>query len=368
MKRRSFIFSTAAAMSAAGLSLQSEAAAKRSTTQEQRCIVDGSSDTVPTAEYLQLLKAGGVDVWHYNGPNSLQEFASVLEFIDEHSSEMTLIRTLSDIRDAKRRGAIGLVLGWQSAANLLDVSGNEWRMSNPPRLTLRAYYELGLRIVNLSYNLANQFAGGCLDDEVGLSVSGRYLVGRLQELGILVDCGGHTGERASLEIIKIARRPVICSHSNVAALNDNPRCTSDRVIEGIASTGGVFGVSAIDSFLTWGYKDANKDPIKDVPPQATVSRMVDDIDYLMRLVGPDHIGLGPDFTHAGNVLVDPDDAFQFPRSMTYRQQPIRYVKGFEDVSKIRNVETELRRRGYAEVDIDKIMGGNWLRVYDKAWS
>src|SRR5665811_514552 len=93
------------------------------------------------------------------------------------------------------------------------------------------------------------------DRQMPLTRSGEFLVRKMQEMGILVDCGGHTGERSSMDIIRIAKRPVICSHSNVKALNDNPRCTSDRVIDGIARTGGVFGLCAVDAFMTWGYQD-----------------------------------------------------------------------------------------------------------------
>jgi membrane dipeptidase len=276
---------------------------------------------------------------------------------------------VSEIEAAVKGGRLAMLFGFQDGASFTEGAGNDWRDVNPPQTTLRAFYELGLRALNLSYNIANQFAGGCLDPTVPLSRAGKFMIRRMQEFGILVDCGGHLGERSSLDVIAMARRPVICSHSNCKALNDNPRCTSDRVIEGIASTGGVFGINAVDAFMTWGYKDANKDLVRDIPPQATVARYVDEIDYLMKLVGPDHIGLGPDFTYGLDAFyVDPANQFEFPPEMTYKQHPVRFVKGFENISQLANVTAELRKRNYSQYNIDKILGGNWLRVYRAAWT
>jgi membrane dipeptidase len=141
------------------------------------------------------------------------------------------------------------------------------------------------------------------------------------------------------------------------------------VIEGIARTGGVFGVNVISTFLTWGYKDVKKDRIRDRPPVATMDRLLDEIDYLMRLVGPDHIGIGPDFVHGrGTFKVDPEKSFSFPIEMTYGEDGIEYVRGFEDISKIGNVRAGLASRNYSKENIDKILGGNWMRVYRDAWN
>jgi membrane dipeptidase len=212
-----------------------------------------------------------------------------------------------------------MVFGWQDSSALEEGhAGNDWRDSLPPVTNLRAWYELGLRVANLQYNMANQFGGGCLDPTVPLTIQGKFLVAQMQEIGILVDCGGHTGEQTSLDIIAMARRPVICSHSNVLALNDNPRNTSDRVIEGIAKTGGVFGVTAMDGFMTWSRKDAPLAMTGPYPKTATVSRYVDEFDYLKKLVGIDHIGLGPDFINDLEPI-DPSHSVEFPTTMTYAQ-------------------------------------------------
>jgi membrane dipeptidase len=371
MHRRSFLSRTAAvaALAAGSPALATDAAEPASAAAPGTFVVDGSDVSALSPEYLDLLAKGGVDVCQWNAAETLISISQAYEFADRNAGRVAVVRSYSDIAAAKKAGKLALILGWQDAGALQQSDDDEWRYANPPQTTLRAFYQLGLRVVNMTYNIANQFGGGCLDPTTPLSRAGKYLVGRMQAIGILVDCGGHLGERSSLDVIAMARRPVICSHSNCKPLNDNPRCTSDRVIEGIASTGGVFGINAVDAFMSWGWKDAKKDPVKDIPPQVTVARYVDEIDYLMKLVGPDHIGLGPDFTHGLDAFaVDPANQFQFPIEMTYKQHPVRYAKGFENISQLGNVTAELRKRNYSQQNIDKILGGNWMRVYAAAWS
>jgi membrane dipeptidase len=328
--------------------------------------VDGSD---LSSAMIDKYKRNGADVWLFDGPRTLPRFSRAFEFLDREAARITLARSYKDILAAKRAGKVCMVFGWQDSSALEEGhAGNDWRDSLPPVTNLRAWYELGLRVANLQYNMANQFGGGCLDPMVPLTIQGKFLVAQMQEMGILVDCGGHTGEQTSLDIIAMARRPVICSHSNVLALNDNPRNTSDRVIEGIAKTGGVFGVTAMDGFMTWSRKDAPLAMTGPYPKTATVSRYVDEFDYLKKLVGIDHIGLGPDFINDLEPI-DPSHSVEFPTTMTYAQpKTMKLVDGFESVDGLGNVRAEFVRRGYSTVEIAKIFGGNWMRVYREAWN
>jgi membrane dipeptidase len=128
------------------------------------------------------------------------------------------------------------------------------------------------------------------------------------------------------------------------------------------------GVAAVDAFMTWSAKDAPRAETGPFPPRATVATYVDQFDYLKRLVGIDHIGLGTDFIsdiEAG----DPAAAFQFPPEMTNKQSPsIQYAEGLESVSDIGNVRAEMEKRGYSAEEIAKVFGGNWMRVYREAWN
>jgi membrane dipeptidase len=260
-----------------------------------------------------------------------------------------------------------MVIGWQNSAALEEGPGNDWRNSRPPRTKLREYYELGLRVANLSYSLSNQFGGGMLDPKAPLTTQGKFVIGKMQDMGILVDCCGHTSEQTALDIIAMARRPVVITHGNVLALNDNPRNSSDRVIEGVAKTGGLMGVTALDAFMTWSRKDAARVDTGPYPPQATVARYVDEFDYLKRLVGIDHIALGTDFT-SDIEAADPSQLFQFPPEMMYKQTTIKYVDGFASVSDLKNVRAEMVCRGYTPEEIAKVFAGNWMRVFREAWN
>lgn len=345
---------TAAAGSAAAGTVEAEAAPIGPV------VVDGCSPAAPTPEYLALLRKGGVDCWNVSMLPTLLQMSQLLEFAAQNSKDVEIAKTAADIRRIKQEGRISLTIGWQEA-DLFAMKGESDWWSKPPKTTMRLFYELGLRVAGLIYNLTNAFAGGCLDPHVGLTKAGREIVTQMQSLGILVDVGGHTGERSSLDIIAMAERPVVCTHSNVAALNANPRNTSDRVIEGIAGTGGLFGVSAIDPFMSWGRDDVGKR--KEPKRRADVKRYVDELDYLKRLVGVDHIGIGGDFTTGATSVIHPDESFAFPPEMTYVQDPIQYAQGFEDISKLPAVRAEMVRRGWSKEEIDKVMGENWMRVY-----
>lgn len=375
MKRRSFLGLSLLATAAVARGDDAAPAQRESRAVDPtRLVVMGCDVSALTSSYVDFLQRSGVDVWCYNAPETVRDFADTLNFLDQNSAKIVLVRSVDQILAAKAAAKIAFVIGWQNSRAIEEAGGSDWRYSRPPKTTLRAYYEMGLRVANLCYNLANTFGGGNLDPTSPLTRAGAYLVSEMQEMGILVDCGGHTGEQTSLDIIRIARRPVVCTHSNVGVLNFNPRNSSDRVIEGIARTGGVFGVTAIDAFLNWGVKDAAKDPRRDRRPTVKVGRLVDDIDYIVRLVGPDHVGLGPDFLEGYNTpgqpsfSVDPDKQFQFPREMTYAQDKVQYVDGFENVGQLGNIRRELERRGYTAENIAKILGGNWMRVYAAAWN
>ena len=285
-------------------------------------------------------------MWFYL-PN-LPEFSADLEFLDS-DPRIKLAKTVADIRANKQAGKVSMVIGWQNSAALEEGPGNDWRNSRPPRTKLREYYELGLRVANLSYSLSNQFGGGMLDPNAPLTTQGKFIVSEMQDMGILVDCCGHTSEQTALDIIAMARRPVVITHGNVLALNDNPRNSSDRVIEGVAKTGGLMGVTALDAFMTWSRKDAARVDTGPYPPQATVARYVDEFDYLKRLIGIDHIALRTDFTSYIEAA-DPSQLFQFPPEMMYKQTPtIKYVDGFASVSDLKNARAKwyvvaIRRR------------------------
>ena len=159
-------------------------------------VVIGADGSVPSKPIVDKYISAAADVWFYL-PN-LPEFSADLEFLDS-DPRIKLAKSVADIRGNKQAGKASMVIGWQNSAALEEGPGNDWRNSRPPRTKLREYYELGLRVANLSYGLSNQFGGGMLDPKAPLTTQGKYLVGKMQDMGILVDCCGHTSEQTALK-------------------------------------------------------------------------------------------------------------------------------------------------------------------------
>ena len=324
-------------------------------------VVNGLDVSALNGKYLGMLKTGGVNCW-YKSMGGLQSFADVYNLLDKYSDEIVAATTVREIRQLHEKGKISLIFGWQSAEALgmdqLDA------LRGPPRTALRAYYQLGLRICGIAYNLANIFGAGNFEPHIGLTRAGRRLVEEIYNLRIILDVGGHTGEQTSLDAIAMsAGVPVICSHTNVAAIADNPRCTSDRIIKAIAKTGGVIGLTAVNDFHVRGKKDMN------VPhsPRVTVEELLDQFEYLRKLVGVDHIGVAPDFVAGRSIDYDLVNQSAAINREIISDGRWLYVKGFENISKLPNVTRGLIQRGWSTGEIRKVLGENWLRVYKQVW-
>ena len=344
-------------------------------------IVVGVEGSDLTPQYLDDYLRAGATVWQYSGNTmTFDRFDKIDAFVAANSSGVILAKSYNDVLAAKQAGKVAIVAGAQDLYPLepeweanLDNPPNNWDV-NPPKTQLSAYYDRGLRIANLAYNFSNFFGGGCLDPTTPLSVGGRYIVGQMQDMGILVDCS-HSSEQTGLDIVKMATRPVVISHSNPAVLDDNPRNVSDRLIEGVAKTGGLIGMNALNAFILWSRADAPHADTGPFPPMASLSQYVDMIDYVVRLVGIDYVGLGTDWTWgdppdpSNAASPDPAKSFKYPPDMNYNQpNGLEYVQNFKQVSDLPFLVPELIRHGYSYVDIKKIMGGNWMRVFSQAWN
>jgi membrane dipeptidase len=326
--------------------------------QRSTTVVNGLEGSALTEKYLEMLKAGGVHCVHQS-VGGLASFASVLTFLDQHPDKIVQAGTVREIRQLREQGKIAHLSGWQMAEPLIYDANGEGPVKN-----LRAYRQLGLRIASIAYNNSNIFGGGCLDPDVPLTRLGKKYIEAVHTQRLVLDVCGHTGERTSFDAIQISKGvPIICSHTNARAVNDNPRNISDRLIEAIAKTGGVVGLTSVSDFHTRSPKDTN------VPrsPQATLDQLMAHFEHLKKLVGVEHIGLGPDFM-TGRVDLDKMgmDRERWPADV-YSDQPWQMVKDFETIIELPKVTQALLDRGWSEADVRKVLGENWLRVYEKAW-
>jgi membrane dipeptidase len=193
---------------------------------------------------------------------------------------------------------------------------------------LRAFYARGVRLMTLTWNRRNAIARGVGDPgKGGLSAFGREVVAEMERLGMIVDVS-HLSDEALDDVLAVATRPLVASHSNAKALLAHRRNLSDSQLARIAATGGLVGLTFAGVFV-----DAE-------PSRVTLERALDHLDRLVQAAGTDHVGLGTDF-----------DGFTAPYGMVMK-----------DCTGLPLLTEGLLRRGYAEADIRKLMGMNWLRV------
>ena len=239
--------------------------------------------------------------------------------LEENADQLTLATKVSDIERAKAEGKV---------AGILSLEGAE-ALEGDLRV-LRAFYKLGVRNIGLTWNLRNAAADGV--DETrsssGLTNLGVQLVQEMNRLGIMVDIS-HLSPTGVLDVLHVSEAPVIASHSNAYALCPHRRNLTDEQLESVASKGGVVGVTFVPNFVT-----ENKS-------QTTLKRVLDHIDYMVKTMGVDHVGLGSDF-----------DGFFNSK-----------VRGLEDVTRLPRLTAGLVERGYGEEDVKKILGGNFERVF-----
>ncbi len=269
----------------------------------------------------------------------------------ERSDSITLVETVDDILEAKRNGRTGIILGWQNATpieNDLDRLG--------------LFHRLGVRIVQVTYHERNLLGNGCYERrDDGLSHFGMDAVAEMNRLGILVDLS-HVGEKTTLDAIETSRKPVAFTHANARSYHDVVRNKTDEALRALADRGGVVGVTCIVTFLRTGY-------------ESTVDDYAEAIDDMVGRVGIDHVGIGTDYTQDQPEsfwrYIGSQQGTKYPSTFddgTARYQDRQlYPQGLEMPDKLPNLTDALVRRGRGSAEIEKILGGNWLRLLRDAW-
>ena len=199
---------------------------------------------------------------------------------------------------------------------------------------LEALYATGVRMIGLTWNGRNEIADGVGVGARpgGLTDVGKDCVAHMEELGIVVDLA-HVAEPSFWDVIEMATKPVAVSHANAKAICDHRRNLTDDQIRAIAKTGGVIGVTYVPAFLA-----SPSDPTPDID---TVVRHVD---YLCDVGGVDVVGLGSDFDGIAKTPIGLEHAGQMPA-----------------------LTAALLAKGFREEDVEKMVGGNWLRVFKACW-
>lgn len=291
------------------------------------------------------------------GDDMAQSLNEVRGFLNVIANEPTfcLADTPQAIRDAKQNGQIAHIM---LAQDSLFIGHN---LEN-----LLLWKQLGLRVMQLTYNEQNLAGSGCLElHDGGLTQYGRVLIREMERIGITLDLT-HVGEKSFMEAAAVATQPLLATHSNPKSVVDNPRNITDEQIKAIADSGGVVGVTTWAP-LIW---DGS-------PGMPTLDDYLRCLEYVIELVGVDHAGVSTDSmgTWGAYPRHDPNpDAVpygsvtdEFDRIAQPEDDNNRQPSDFNGIVDYPVLTAKMVERGYSEENIHKLLGGNFLRVFDATW-
>jgi len=324
--------------------------------QQTGVVLDCLYAVKPNDEILPLIRKGNVTAIHVTV--AVHEFFRAtferthgwLAFIDRHPEDLVLARSVADIERARLENRVAIIFGFQNTLSIEDDVRN-----------LLVFKELGVRVVQLTYNERNLVGDGCTERQnSGLSDFGIQVIHELNRLGMLVDLS-HVGEATANEAISVSQAPVAATHSNARRLCDTPRNLSDETIKAIGAKGGVIGINAFPGFVSR-VKEG-----KDL----TINDYLEHLDYIAGLIGPDKVGIGTDLID-GKTEADyltPDGLMGVGR-YPYKPDaypPFPWIYPVRTIEKYPDIVEGLIRRGYSDDHIRGIMGGNFLRLFRLVW-
>ena len=223
----------------------------------------------------------------------------------------------------------------------------------------------GLRSLGVTYSESNALGNGLKEDrDGGLTKFGRKAVERMNKVGLLIDCS-HCGDQTTLDTVEWSEKPIVLSHIGARTLWDTNRMAPDEVMEAVAGKGGVIGIEcAPHTTLTKNHR------------RHGIDAFMEHFEYVRALVGIDHVGFGPDTVYGDHVGLHHTYAASLSlKESKGRDKPgqeyeeVEYVEGLENPTEgSHNIPRWLVKSGYSDEDIEKVMGGNALRVMTEAWS
>ena len=310
-----------------------------------------------TPEMLANVRASGITALNLTigGRNPQGVFSTMAKWerdLERHPDVLMKIRTVADLETARRQKKLGLIYGFQDGV-AIDTDLTRVAM----------YHAFGLRIVQLTYNVRNMFGDGCLQPENGgLTPLGRQLVEALNAQGIIVDLG-HCGQRTTAEAIEYSTKPVAISQSACRAVADRPRSKLDVDLKKMADKGGVVGIYLMP-FLTMQGQPNSEDVIRH-------------IEHAVNVCGEDHVGIGSDLSITPHVV----DERYLEIHRTFVEGRLRdgiaapgedpavpmFVSDLNTPRRLERIAEKLAARGHGAARIEKIIGGNFVRLMKETW-
>ncbi len=252
-----------------------------------------------------------------------------IRYADNH---FAIVHNYPEFISALEKDKIGIFLGLEGLSSI----GKKIDM-------IDAYYRFGARHASLTWNEGNDLATGVAGDSSrGLTDSGKEAYKRISSLGMIFDVS-HLNEKSFWDVVKIADKPIIASHSNCRSICNVPRNLTDDQLRAIGESGGLVGINSFNQFVHKGKELQN------------VEILVDHIVHMAEIMGIDHIAFGFDFCdYLDDSIVG-----------SFSSQETAYTTGLEDSSKSQNIIEEMRKRGFSRDEIEKVSSGNILEIIRK---
>ena len=286
-------------------------------------------------------------------PAAMHSISSWYEKLRRRSDELLLVTKAEDMAKAKDEGKLGIIFHFQGTRPIGRDLG-----------LIEVYYKLGVRIMQLTYNVKDFVGDGCEEPgDGGISEFGKRVIQEMNRVGMVVDLS-HTGRRTTLEAMDVSTSPCVFSHSNCNSIFRSNRNIDDEQIKAVAAMGGVIGVNFYPNVVS-----NNK-------PQSTQGNLLAHVDRLADLAGVEHIGFGGDYfggQHPYSTLEEAEKTYRgwvdsgLWNPETYPPPPYVYPDGLETPDKLENFTRMLIEHEYSEDEVHKILGANFMRVYQEVW-
>jgi membrane dipeptidase len=307
---------------------------------------------------LDVVRASGINIIKLTlgGINrdfarTVAEIAQAQQLCEVHPGYFTQVRVATDFARAKREARLGIIFSFESA----DMLGGRLE-------AFEVFRDLGVRVMQLSYNRRSPFAAGVMEpDGGGLSPLGRDALKEMNRLGIAVDLS-HANARTTTDALELSTRPPLMTHAGCAVIHAHPRNKTDEQLRALAARGGVVGIYDLP------YLTAS-------PRQPTLDDYLAHLEHALEVAGEDHVGIGSD------VGIDPfdtsaDSMAAYERALEERrtsglsapeEDRPTYVVGLNTPHRIEIIADRLLARGHSEAVTEKVIGANFARVLAKIW-
>ena len=364
MDRRSFLALSGSAALAASLK-PSPLFAEENIEQlyQQAMVIDASGEAAdfnegfPIAE-KSLKAAGESGLTAINWTVSMPTYEATVSYIgfvqqiaETYPTQFMLVRKQADLAAAKKDKKVGLIFAFQHPQPF---------DSDLDRIT--TFRRLGVRIMQLTYNRRSLLGDGSLEpDNAGLSKSGHEAIARMNAEGVGVDLS-HCGHKTTAEGIAASVKPPLITHTGCNAIHEHPRNKYDSELKALADKGGVVGL-----YLMPYLGGAPNQPSKDLVMQH--------LEHMLKVCGEDHVGIGTD-GGIEKLELTPEQEKAFKDDVAHRkaagvsapeEDRYPYVPDFNGPRKFELIAAEMQKRGYKGAVIEKVLGGNWYRVFGEIW-